>query len=118
MAFSTFIQLAVALCAVTGVDGGLINKRQCPGALTPTYPAPKLAQGWTAQLIANGVKSARGLVFDSSGALLVAQANTGITRITFTESGSCLTATKTTLTSKTDVRSSSQGHQQYHKHVC
>jgi hypothetical protein len=104
MAFLTITQLAVALCAVAGVEGGLITKRQCPGALTPTYPAPRLAQGWTAQLIANGVRSARGLTFDSSGALLVAQANTGITRITFTESGSCLTATKTTLATKNDVR--------------
>lgn len=103
MAFSTIIQLAVALCAVVSVEGGLITKRQCSGALTPSYPAPKLAQGWTAQLIANGVTSARGLVFDSSGALLVAQANRGITRITFTESGTCLTATKTTLTTKNDV---------------
>ncbi|KAG8167462.1 hypothetical protein KVR01_003151 [Diaporthe batatas] len=103
-AFPTITQLAAALlCAVAGVDAGLITKRQCPGALTPTYPAPKLAQGWTAQLIANGVTSARGLVFDSSGALLVAQANTGITRITFTESGGCLTATKKTLATKTDL---------------
>jgi hypothetical protein len=103
MAFSTIIQLATALCAVAGVEGGLINKRQCPGALTPTYPAPILAQGWTAQLIANNLTDARGLVLDSSGALLVAQANTGITRITFTESGNCLTATKTSLVTKNDV---------------
>ncbi|KKY35861.1 putative glucose sorbosone dehydrogenase [Diaporthe ampelina] len=76
MSFSTVFQLAVALCAV----------------------------GWTAQLIANGVRSARGLVFDSSGALLVAQANTGITRITFTESGNCLSvASKTTLATKNDL---------------
>lgn len=104
MSLSTVFQLAVALCAVAGVDAGLLGKRQCPGALQPTYPAPVLSQGWTAQLIANGVRSARGLVFDSSGALLVAQANTGITRITFTESGNCLSvASKTTLATKTDV---------------
>lgn len=111
MSLSTVFQLAVALCAAAGVEGGLISKRQCPGALTPSYPAPVLSQGWTAQLIANGVRSARGLVIDSSGALLVAQANTGITRITFTESGNCLSvASKTTLATKNDVRTSPLKH--------
>ncbi|KAK7699419.1 hypothetical protein SLS64_011715 [Diaporthe eres] len=62
MSLSTVFQLAVALCAVAGVDAGLLGKRQCPGALQPTYPAPVLSQGWTAQLIANGVRSARGLL--------------------------------------------------------
>lgn len=103
MTLSTVFQLAFALSTVASVDAGLLGKRQCSG-LTPTYPAPVLSQGWTAQLIANGVRSARGLVFDSSGALLVAQANTGITRITFTESGNCVTvASKTTLATKNDV---------------
>lgn len=103
MSLSAVFQFAVALCAVAGVDAGVLDKRQCSG-LSPTYPAPVLSQGWTATLIANGVKSARGLVIDSSGALLVAQANTGITRITFTGSGNCLTvASKTTLATKTDL---------------
>lgn len=111
MSLSTVFQLAVALCTVAGVDASVLDKRQCSG-LQPTYPAPVLSQGWTAQLIANGVRSARGLVFDSNGALLVAQANTGITRITFTESGNCVSvASKTTLATKNDVRTSPQAHQ-------
>lgn len=110
MSLSTVFQLAVALCAVAGVDAGLLNKRQCSG-LTPSHPAPVLSQGWTATLVANGVTSARGLVIDSSGALLVAQANTGITRITFTESGNCLTvASKTTVATKNDVCTISPAH--------
>ncbi|KAJ0107510.1 hypothetical protein J7T55_007699 [Diaporthe amygdali] len=104
MSLATILKVAVAFCAVANVHGGFLSKRQCSGGLQPSYPAPNVASGWTAQLVANGITRARGLTIDSSGALLVAQSYSGVTRLTFTESGNCLSlASKTTVVSKNDL---------------
>jgi len=60
-------------------------------SLSPSYPAPVVASGWQSRLIAQGIKSARGLTLDNAGALLVAQQGVGVTRITFEDNGgTCL----------------------------
>ncbi|SMQ46525.1 unnamed protein product [Zymoseptoria tritici ST99CH_1A5] len=57
----------------------LVSAQQtCEGALTPSYVAPAVADGYTARLIADSLTEPRSIKFDSQGALLVVQQNVGI----------------------------------------
>ncbi|KAK6851229.1 hypothetical protein PG987_000863 [Apiospora arundinis] len=63
----------------------------CPTVLTPSYQAPVVGSGWTAQLIAKGLKMPRGIIFDAKGHLLVVEQGSGIRRLTFDDKGgTCL----------------------------
>lgn len=53
----------------------------CVSALQPSYPAPSLAPGYKAQLIATNLTKPRGLIVDSIGHLLVVQQGVGITSL-------------------------------------
>lgn len=69
----------------------------CPTVLSPSYEAPVVGSGWTAQLIATGLTKPRSLAFDQNGALLVVQQGSGIVRITLTDNGgTCLAVNETT----------------------
>ncbi|KAH8881416.1 soluble quino protein glucose dehydrogenase [Thozetella sp. PMI_491] len=69
----------------------------CPTVLTPSYSAPVVGGGYTAQLIAGNLQRPRGILFDSNGALLVVQQGVGISHITFDDKGgTCLIAGQTT----------------------
>lgn len=84
------VNTAVA-AAVFCSSACLAEATQCQTILAPTYTPPSVASGWTAQLIANGLKKPRSIQFDTAGALLVADAGVGIRRITFTDNGgTCL----------------------------
>lgn len=78
----------------------------CPTVLTPSYDAPVVGSGWTAQLIATGLDSPRSITFDQNGALLVVQQGSGIVRLTLTDNGgTCLAVNKTsTVVENSDVR--------------
>jgi len=80
----------------------------CSTNLKASYPAPVLNDGWSAQLIAQGLTAPRGILFDSNGGLLVVQQGSGIIHFTWTDDGStCLTdPQKTFLVNSTDVSSS------------
>ncbi|KAL8709689.1 MAG: hypothetical protein Q9220_005629 [cf. Caloplaca sp. 1 TL-2023] len=61
--------------------------------LHPSYPAPSLAPGYKAQLIATNLTKPRGLVIDSNGRLLVVEQGAGITALSIQDrdqGGSCL----------------------------
>ncbi|CAD6448336.1 cc94c2f2-758e-4046-afb1-fbad1bacdc5a [Sclerotinia trifoliorum] len=63
----------------------------CPTILEPAYPAPSLAAGWSAQLIAQGLTKPRTILFDTNGGLLILQQGFGIAHIKWTDNGStCL----------------------------
>ncbi|KAF2667815.1 soluble quino protein glucose dehydrogenase [Microthyrium microscopicum] len=58
---------------------------------TAKYPAPSLASGYTARIIANGFQRPRSIIFDSEGHLLVVEAGKGITALTLNDAGgSCI----------------------------
>ncbi|POS80061.1 hypothetical protein DHEL01_v201544 [Diaporthe helianthi] len=68
----------------------------CPTVLTPSYDAPVVGSGWTAQLIATGLSDPRSITFDQNGALLVVQQGSGIVRMTLTDNGgTCLAVNET-----------------------
>jgi glucose/arabinose dehydrogenase len=65
--------------------------------LKPSYAAPVVSNGWQAQLVANDLTSPRGMIFDSSGNLLVVQQGAGIVHLVFDDGGStCLDVSKKT----------------------
>lgn len=98
-----YVAGCLALHGLGGASGTAIERRQCSNGLTPSYTAPTIAQGWNAQVVVKSLTSPRGLIFDGNGALLVVEQRKGITRLTFTGSGTCLTANKTTVVSQNDV---------------
>lgn len=51
------------------------------------YAAPSVAPGFAARLVANGLQSPRGIVFDKTGRLLVVQQGLGIQALTFDDGG-------------------------------
>jgi glucose/arabinose dehydrogenase len=73
--------------------------------LKPSYSAPVLSNGWQAQLIATGLTAPRGVLFDSSGNLLVVQQGAGVVALEFNDDGMmCLdVAKKTFLVNSTAV---------------
>jgi glucose/arabinose dehydrogenase len=69
----------------------------CPVSLKASYPTPIVADGWEAQLIVQGLKAPRSVLFDSNGGLLVVQQAAGVVHLQLTDNGStCLEVSKTT----------------------
>ncbi|KAL9599310.1 MAG: hypothetical protein Q9219_003937 [cf. Caloplaca sp. 3 TL-2023] len=69
----------------------------CQDELHPSYPAPKLAPGYKAQLIFRNLTKPRGLIVDSNGHLLVVQQQAGITSLSIEDQGNhCLKVSQNT----------------------
>lgn len=78
----------------------------CPTILRPSYNAPVVGSGWTAQLVVQNLSDPRGILFDSAGNLLVVEQGKGITRVSFDDrGGTCLVVNGTqTVVDDTGVR--------------
>lgn len=50
-------------------------------------PTPSVASGYAATLVATGLSSPRGAIFDASGHLLVVERGKGVTALTFDGAG-------------------------------
>jgi len=76
----------------------------CPTP-SPSYPAPVVASGWQAQLVATGLSSPRSILFDTNGHLLVVQAGYGVVNLELADhGGTCVSvAHKTYVINSTDV---------------
>ncbi|KAK7991872.1 hypothetical protein PG996_013115 [Apiospora saccharicola] len=84
---STLVAEASVLFAATAAA----QQYGCPNVLKPSYQAPVVGSGWTAQLIAKDLKDPRGIIFDTKGHLLVVEQGTGIKRLNFDDKGgTCL----------------------------
>ena len=70
--------------------------KSCASALQPSYPAPSLAPGYKAQLIARNLTKPRGLIVDSDGQLLVVQQQVGITSLRIQDQDGCIIVSKKT----------------------
>lgn len=73
--------------------------------------APVLASGWESKLVATKLTKPRGILFDSSGNLLVIQQGAGLIHLAFVDGGStCLDVEKKTfLVNSTDVGNTTFG---------
>ncbi|KAK4219826.1 hypothetical protein QBC37DRAFT_271623 [Rhypophila decipiens] len=72
----------VALLLALGADA-----QSCSRSMSPSYPAPVVAEGYAAQLIISGLTKPRSILFDTKGALLVVESGVGITHITLQDDG-------------------------------
>ena len=95
----TFLRIAQLLLAAAFTASQVIvaatpaDKPSCPNALKPIYPAPKMAPGYEATLIARNLTKPRGMIFDKEGNLLIVESTKGIASITIKNEGGCLSAT-------------------------
>lgn len=78
-----------------GISLGLVSAQQCTSTISASdYPAPSLAPGWGAHIIANDFVKPRSLRQDNNGHLLVVDQDDdagGIIRLTHEGEGPCLT---------------------------
>lgn len=78
--------------------------QSCP-SLTADYPAPSVASGYEARLVAQGLSKPRGLLFDENNNLLVVEREVGVTGFKVEGAGSCVTLKdKRTIVSDVTVR--------------
>ena len=93
-------QKAATLAATTApfvVSAQSTTPAACPTVLKPSYAAPSLAAGWSAQLVATGLTKPRSIMFDSNGHLLVVQQGAGIINLELTAGdGTCINVAKKT----------------------
>jgi glucose/arabinose dehydrogenase len=63
--------------------------QSCP-SLTASYPAPSVASGYEARLVAQNLEKPRGIIFDNKGNLLVVERGKGVSAFTVDGTGSCV----------------------------
>jgi hypothetical protein len=78
----------------------------CSTTLSAAYPAPSVAPGFAARIVANGLTLPRGIVFDTAGNLLVIEQGRGVIAYTLDDAGgNCLSVkTATVVVPSFDVR--------------
>ncbi|OCL01287.1 Auxilliary activities family 12 protein [Glonium stellatum] len=59
----------------------------CSTTIKPKNATPSVASGWEARVVATGLTKPRGIIFDSSGHLLVVQQGKGIGSLSLTDNG-------------------------------
>jgi glucose/arabinose dehydrogenase len=90
------MKVALGLAAQI-IQGALAATAGCTSRLSSSYPAPIVADGWSFQLVATGLTSPRGILFDSNGGLLVVQQGLGVIHLSLSDNGStCVEVSKTT----------------------
>ena len=89
--------LAVTLGAVANAQS-TSSAAQCSSSLTASYPAPSLASGYKAQLIAQNLTRPRGIRIDDRDNLLVVQAGVGVSAHSIVDLGNdCLSLSSSKL---------------------
>jgi glucose/arabinose dehydrogenase len=96
---------------VLAYSQAIVSAQSCPN-LSSGNPAPVLAAGWEARLVATGLSTPRGIIFDGQGNLLVVEGGTGVTGLAFSDGGgTCLTLTsQTSVIKSTNVGLMHRGH--------
>jgi hypothetical protein len=65
--------------------------------ITPSYPAPSVAPGFAARIVASGLMLPRGIIFDTAGNLLVIEQGRGVIAYTLNDAGGgCLSVKNST----------------------
>lgn len=78
--------------ASSGTSASASASASACATLSPKNPAPSMASGWRASVVASNLTSPRVVVFDGEGGLLVSESGVGISRITFEGEGECVGA--------------------------
>jgi glucose/arabinose dehydrogenase len=87
----SYFEMVSILSAMMGLAGLLLVPHamaDCPNQLQPANGAPIMAKGYEAKLLVGGLKTPRGIIFDSDGNLLVTEtATASIRRIELEDKG-------------------------------
>ena len=82
----------------------------CSASVSSSVAAPSIAPGYDARLVASGLQTPRGIIFDSAGRLLVVEKQRGVTALTLSDvggGGSCLSVSHSeSVIDNSDVRRS------------
>ena len=62
----------------------------CQSSIAPQHAAPSVAPGFRVEVVANGLRDPRGVLFDSEGGLLVVEQGHGVSRLRLTGDGACV----------------------------
>lgn len=62
----------------------------CAKPIAPQKAAPSVAPGFRVEVVANGLRDPRSLLFDQQGGLLVVEQGHGISRLSLTGDGACV----------------------------
>lgn len=76
------IRLLAFACIAAATSAQRTTAPACPSTIQPKTPAPSVAGGWRADLVATNLSKPRTVLFDSEGGLLVVEPLKGISRIT------------------------------------
>jgi len=74
----------VSLVGLTDAQSSIATASCTPTLTAASHAAPSVAAGYVARLVANNLTAPRGIKFDSQGALLVVEQNSGIVALTLT----------------------------------
>jgi ABC-type Fe3+ transport system permease subunit len=96
--------IAVAVAASLAPVAAQSSTTSC-SVLKPSYSAPSVASSYAAAPVATGLFKPRGILFDTSGRLLVVEQNRGIVALTLNNGGgTCLSVKeKKTVVASNDV---------------
>ncbi|KAF2856375.1 soluble quino protein glucose dehydrogenase [Plenodomus tracheiphilus IPT5] len=64
--------------------------RACQSSIAPQHASPSVLAGFRVEVVANGLRDPRGILFDSEGGLLVVEQAHGISRLRLTGDGPCV----------------------------
>lgn len=62
----------------------------CASSIAPQNAAPSVAPGFRVEVVANGLRDPRGIVFDGEGGLLVVEQRHGVSRLRLQGDGPCV----------------------------
>ena len=86
MPLSHLVVLASMVLAATAQT----TASACQSSIAPQHAAPSVLPGFRAEVVANGLRDPRGIMFDSAGGLLVVEQAHGISRLRLTGDGPCV----------------------------
>lgn len=93
MALKHLIAASTIALVLTATASAQSTSSSCQSSIAPKNAAPSIAPGFRAEVIANGLRDPRALMFDRDGALLVVESSHGITRLQLSGDGACVRAT-------------------------
>ncbi len=82
-------RLSTLSCAVLTIRA----QSTCQSTIAPQHAAPSVAPGFRVDVVANNLRTPRGILFDSEGGLLVVEQGHGISRLNLDGAGACVRAT-------------------------
>jgi glucose/arabinose dehydrogenase len=62
----------------------------CSSSIAPQHAAPSVAPGFRVQVVANGLRDPRGIMFDREGGLLVVEQGHGVSRLRLGGESGCV----------------------------